>query len=144
MHITFLGVLRRILTCKGQKTVKHAHLNLHLHYVGQMPQSLSFNWFTGENTKAYNKNQMYYKLHITNWIQQNLGDVSACFFEQSNNLIKIETVFFQFRATNEKYTVQHKKTMQFCSIERHTHTYQENYKHIHKHTEKILPWHTHK
>lgn len=79
MHITFLGVLRRILICKGQKTVKYANLNPHLHYVGQMSQSLSFNWFTGENTKAFNKNQMYYKLHITNWIQQNLGDVSACF-----------------------------------------------------------------
>lgn len=43
------------------------------------------------------------------------------FFEQSNNLVKIETVFFQFRATNEKYTVPHKKTMQFCSVERYTH-----------------------
>lgn len=79
---------------------------------------------------------MYYKLHITNWIQQNLGDVSVCFFEQSSNLVKIETVFFQFRAANEKYIVQQKKMMQFCSIERHTHTYQENNKHIYKHTEK--------
>ena len=73
---------------------------------------------------------MYYKLYITNWIQQNLGDVSACFFEQSSSLVKIETVFFQFRATNEKYIVQQKKMMQFCSTERHTHTYQENNKHI--------------
>lgn len=79
MHITFLGVLRRTVTCKGQRTVTHANLNLHLQYVGQMSHSFSFNWFTGENTKAYNKNQMYYKLHITNWIQQNLGDVSFCF-----------------------------------------------------------------
>lgn len=66
---------------------------------------------------------MYYKLHRTNWIQQNLGDVSAFFFpfplphffffflEQSNNLVKIETAFFQFSVTNEKYTGQHKKTM---------------------------------
>lgn len=72
-------MLRETLMCKRQRTIKHANLNPHLHYVGQMSQSLSFNWFIGESTKAYNKNQMYYNLHITNWIQQNLGDVSACF-----------------------------------------------------------------
>lgn len=27
---------------------------------------------------------MHYKLHTTNWIQQNLGDVSACFFSLSH------------------------------------------------------------
>lgn len=79
---------------------------------------------------------MYYKLHITNWIQQNLGDVSACFFEQSSSLVKIETVFFQFRATNEKYIVQQKKMMQFCSIERHTHIPRKQQTCIYKHTEK--------
>lgn len=133
--------LRETSTCRGQRTTKHANLNLHLHYVGQMSQSLSFNWFAGENTKAYNKNQMCYKLHITNWIQQNLGDVSACFFEQFNNLVKIETVFFQFRATNEKYTVQCKKTMQFCSIERHTHIPRKLQTYIHK--QKMLYSDTH-
>lgn len=59
------------------------------------------------------------------------------FFEQSNNLVKIETVFFQFRATNEKYTVQHEKTMQFCSIEIYTHIPKKTTNiYIHKHTEK--------
>lgn len=33
--------------------------------------------------------------------------------------------------------------MQFYSIERHTHTYQENYKHIYTNTEKIIQWYTH-
>lgn len=65
------------------------------------------------------------------------------FFEQSNNLVKIETVFFQFRETNEKYTVQHKKTMQFCSIERYTHIPRKLQTYIHKHTEEIIQWHTH-
>lgn len=87
VHLLSRSVLKGTLTCTRQRTMKHANLNLHLPYVGQMSQSLSFNWFTGENTKAYNKNQMYYKLHITNWIQQNLGDVSASSFFLSNPTI---------------------------------------------------------
>lgn len=113
-----------------------------------MPQSLSFNWFTGENTKACNKNQMHYKLHTTNWIQQNLGDVSACFFlsliffgGQCNNLVKIEAAFFQFPATNEKYTAQHKKTMWSHSIETHTHTKKTT--NIHTQTQQKLYNDTH-
>lgn len=37
------SVLRGTFTCKRQRTIKHANLNLHLYYVGQMSQSLSFN-----------------------------------------------------------------------------------------------------
>ena len=91
---------------------------------------------------------MYYKLHTTNWIQQNLGDGSACFFfslsfffEQSNNLVKIEAAFFQFSATNEKYTAQHKKTMCSHSIETHTHTKETT--NIHTQTQKKLYNDTH-
>lgn len=45
------------------------------------------------------------------------------FFEQSNNLVKIETVFFQFRATNENIQYDIRKQCNFIQLkDTHTHT----------------------
>lgn len=83
---------------------------------------------------------MYYKLHITNWIQQNLGDVSAwLFFFLSNPTIQSKQKLSFFNSEQQMKNIQYnmRKQCNFVQL-KYTHTYQENYKHIYTQTHRKM------